>query len=180
MLKRAPDSVRRYCARAARTVGYAIACPRFLPDWPSSYFRSLPGNRAAPNYVVAGSEGQRGWTDLSVAVPTWVPRHLVIQSAPREVRPFDFVCLCHSRYEARFPNAPPWAKLVPAGHLQLDGHYAFLVKVIAAEGISYNHTILIWNEGGHTYGVGFHRPSGGTRLADIAVAKHLVFIRPSP
>lgn len=168
----APPKVFEDCRRAARVVDYRIACPTEFPaGWTSSFTEN-----GRYTFVSTGTKNLRGWAWVSLANDLAANEHLVLESAPREVAPWAFVCSC--RPPRGFPAYPHkwWATLTPRRHTTVRGHRAAVFVVDRADSIFQSHTVVMWAEGGHTYGVGFHGKGDAIVARDVAVAKKLALV----
>jgi hypothetical protein len=101
--------------------------------------------------------------------------HLVITASPKPLTNY-----------AKVVNGPAWnpqARVRPLGWVQIKGWRMRSVYVPPAtnDGSAFmHHVVLIWNDGGHTYGIGFHDVRGihRTLLLDEELARHVKLVRP--
>jgi hypothetical protein len=115
-----------------------------------------------------GTGPWRGWVLGSSQSAT---EHLAITVSPRPVRKYTSLVYGPGRY-------PPLKRLawVTIGTRRMR---AVLVPP-GSESMFGNHVVLIWTEGQHTYGIGFHNFTGvrQTLLLDQKLVKHLRLARP--
>jgi hypothetical protein len=71
------------------------------------------------------------------------------------------------------PKPYPTAKLVVGGRLHFRGRIARWFYVSRGESIYLGHTVLVWSEQGHTYGVGFHGKGEVIRTLGLAIARSI-------
>jgi hypothetical protein len=162
----AEQEVRRECLGLTRRVGYSVPCPRLLPESATPYWGQPTGNN---EFFQAGIETLRRWVWLSV---NFVHRsesddHLVISAAPERV---------DARHLIFTPKPYPEVGLEAEGRIRIRGREARWFFVSAGESIYLGHTVLVWSEGGRTYGVGFHGKGSETRDLGLAVAQGIYFI----
>jgi hypothetical protein len=117
------------------------------------------------DYVRPGFRGYRRWAFLSVEFPSETREgHLVISASPRPVAPLRFMSLRPS----------PHDRLVVPGSVRLRNRKAQIVRTLVSEGsIFQRHTVLLWTENGHAYGVGFHGLDREAQRLDLQVARSI-------
>lgn len=162
--------VRRQCERAARQLGYPVPCPGMLPKRSYSTPPVISGCRL--RLVGPGCFQWRHWLAGSIEFPSTVRvGHLIIQGSPRPRSP------------ARFAHGPAWgpgANVETVGHERLRGRIAQWIEVPEGEGSALGgHLLLMWTEGEHTYGIGFHGYDTGARTLDLTVARSSTMVSPS-
>jgi len=172
-LVRAPAVVARQCRLTATRLGYPIPSPRRLPEGsrPTAVVDpGLIGLAFADDYVRPGFRGYRRWAFLTVEFPSETREgHFVISVSPRIVDPLHFMSLRPS----------PRDRLDLAGQVRRPNGKAQVVRVLTSEGsIFQRHTVLLWSEGGHIYGVGFHGLDEEARRLNLRVARSIRLVAP--
>ena len=116
----------------------------------------------------------RSWRGWVVGSSETENQHLVITASPRLLTNY-----------AKLVNGPAWypkARVRPLGWVRVNHSRMRSVYVPPAtnDGSAFMyHVVLIWGEGGHTYGIGFHNVAGIRRtLLDEQLAKHIKLVRP--
>jgi hypothetical protein len=129
--------------------------------------RELP---FADEYVRPGFRGYRRWMFLTVEFPTATREgHLVISASPRPVDAPHFMSLRPSSDD----------KLNRVERLRFRGRSGEVVRVLVSDGsIFQRHTVLMWTEGGHTYGVGFHGLDKEAEDLNLEVASKIELVGP--
>jgi hypothetical protein len=165
-LVRAEPEVRRECLSLTRRVGYSVPCPRLLPEYATPYWGRPTGS---DEFFQEGIETLRRWVWLSVNFVhrPEVDDHLVISAAPKKVG---------ARRLIFTPKPYPGVKLEPEMRTRLRGREARWFYVSAGGSIYLGHTVLVWSEGGRTYGVGFHGQGTDIRKLGLAVARSIYFV----
>jgi hypothetical protein len=162
----ASSTVFTRCRATARGVGYAVPCPTRVPVGLGTTDLIAPGG------VGGASKSWRGWV---VGSSNANGQHLVITASPRPLTNY-----------AKLVNGPAWyprARVRPLGWVQMNGRRMRSVYVQPAtnDGSAFmHHVVLIWTEGRHTYGVGFHNTKGirATLLLDEELVKFIELARP--
>jgi hypothetical protein len=161
----APSGVAAKCRATARAVGYPVPCPTRLPA-------GLGPEVIGAGGVGGGAKSWRGWV---VGSSNTDDQHLVITASPRPLTNY-----------AKLVNGPAWypkQRVRPLGWVRINGWKMRSVYVppVTNDGSAFmHHVVLIWTEGGHTYGLGFHNTKG-IRLTlhlDEELAKHIELVRP--
>jgi hypothetical protein len=119
-----------------------------------------------------GVKAWRGWVVGSTVVGA---DHLVITASPK---PLD-------NY-AKVVNGPAWypkARVRVLDWVSVGGRRARVVFVPPEtnDGSAFaHHVVLIWTEGRHTYGIGFHEVGGRRRTLelDVALVRHVELVGP--
>jgi len=106
-------------------------------------------------------------------------QHFVMEASPFPTRNYNLIA-----------NGPAWERMgrphtVHAlGWITIGGHrmrWIYVPPTTPGSAMA-NHLALVWTATRHTYALSFHvLPPGGARMAralDIAVARHLVTVRP--
>jgi hypothetical protein len=124
----------------------------------------------ADEYVRPGFRGYRRWMFLTVEFPTATREgHLVISASPHPVDALHFMSLRPSSDD----------KLDRVERLRFRGSSTEVVRVLVSDGsIFQRHTVLMWTEGGHTYGVGFHGLDKETEDLNLEVASKIELVGP--
>lgn len=172
-LVRAPDVVAAQCRHTAERLRYPIPCPGLLPEGSRPTPVTDPALADLPfadDYMRPGFRGYRRWAFLSVEFPSETREgHLVISASPAPVAPRKFMSLRPS----------PHDKLDFAGSVQLRGKQAEIVRVLVSDGsIFQRHTVLLWTERGHTYGIGFHGLDREAEGLDLRIARSIRLVAP--
>jgi hypothetical protein len=172
-LVESPPAVRSQCVMTAKRLGYSVPCPGLLPTYSDPTPVHDPALTDLPfvdDYVRPGFRGYRKWMFLTVDFPTAVREgHLVISASPHPVDALHFMSLRPSPYD----------RIERAAEIRLRGHRAEVVRVLVSDGsIFQRHTLLLWTEGGHTYGVGFHGLDKEAARLDLQVARSIRLFRP--
>jgi hypothetical protein len=162
-LVRPEQEVRDQCRSLAERVGYPLPCPRLLPQYATPYWGRPNGNS---EFFQSGADDLQRWVWLSV---NFVGRsdtdaHLVLSAAPTKV---------DARHLIFTPKPYPAAKLAVGGRLSFRGRIARWFYVSRGESIYLGHTVLVWSEQGHTYGVGFHGKGEVIRTLGLAIARSI-------
>jgi hypothetical protein len=178
---RSPASLLGQCRRTARAVGYAVPCPRMIPDGlqptpvgggPCLHYRFHIVGLPCTVFSV-----WHGWVVGSSQIGTGGPafQHLVIQVSPT---PTNF---------AHAVNGPIalWHRAGPVigGSLMLNGwrmHWLFVDPEHNDGSAFMSHVVLCWTTGGHTYAVGFHTVTTKLSAAamDYELVRNLELVRP--
>lgn len=166
------------CRATARVVGYAVPCPTSIPaglaigtSRTQTGCLDVIGPGGRPECGAAG-KSWRGWV---VGTSNVGAQHLVITASPRPLKNY-----------AQLVNGPAWyppARVRPLGWVEINGRRMQAVYVPPAtnDGSAFmHHVVLVWSEGGHTYGFGFHNTRGIHRalLLDEQLARHIELVRP--
>ena len=114
----------------------------------------------------------RGWV---IGSSNTDGQHLVITASPHPLTDY-----------AKLVNGPAWypnERVRPLGWERINGRRVRSVYVPPAinDGSAFmHHVVLIWTEGGHTYGIGFHNATGigRTLFLDRELAKYIKLVRP--
>ncbi len=114
----------------------------------------------------------RGWV---IGSSNTDGQHLVITASPHPLTDY-----------AKLVNGPAWypnERVRPLGWERINGRRMRSVYVPPAinDGSAFmHHVVLIWTEGGHTYGIGFHNATGigRTLFLDRELAKYIKLVRP--
>ena len=122
--------------------------------------------------IVPGVKSWRGWV---VGSTFFGADHLVITASPRPLANY-----------AKVVNGPAWypkARVKPLNWLSVGGRRvrAVFVRSETNDGSAFaHHVVLIWTEGRHTYGIGFHEVGGRARALklDVALLRHLELVKP--
>jgi hypothetical protein len=122
------------------------------------------------DFMRPGFRGYRTWAFLTVDFPSATREgHLVISASPRPVDALHFMSLRPSRVD----------KVEQVGTLRLRGHRAAILRVLVSDGsIFQGHTVTLWTEGGHTYGVGFHGLDEEAQPLNLRVAATARLVAP--
>jgi hypothetical protein len=169
----APHEIQGQCRRTAKRLGYPVPCPRLLPDNSTPTPIDDPALRELPyadEYVRPGFRGYRRWMFLTVEFPTATREgHLVISASPQPVDAHHFMSLRPSSDD----------KLDRVERLRFRGSSTEVVRVLVSDGsIFQRHTVLMWPEGGHTYGVGFHGLDKEAEGLNLEVASKIELVGP--
>ena len=162
----ASPTVRTRCRTTARAVGYAVPCPT-----------RVPAGLETTDLIGAGGVGgaAKSWRGWVVGSSNTNGQHLVITTSPQPLTNY-----------AKLVNGPAWypeARVRPLGWVRINGRRIRFVYVPPAtnDGSAFmHHVVLMWTEGRHTYGVGFHETRGiraALRL-DEELAKYIKLVRP--
>ncbi len=169
------STVRRDCQSAADWLGYAVPCPQVLPlgSQPTPLSCVVTDCR---RFIAPGTFSAAGvrWAFGSIDFPTSLRvGHLVIQASPRQedIAPFIYI--------------KPVSGITGVVHvvrrLRVGSRDYKVVLVPHTGGTAFaGHTVLVWTAHGHTYGLGFHQHDAGALALDIAVARSLVLVGPTP
>jgi hypothetical protein len=124
----------------------------------------------ADDFMRPGFRGYRTWAFLTVDfASTTREGHLVISASPRPVDALHFMSLRPSRVD----------KVDQVGSTRLRGHEAASVRVVVSDGsIFQRHTVTLWTEGGHTYGIGFHGLDEEAQRLNLRVAATARLVTP--
>jgi len=158
----------------ARRLEYAVPCPSVLPRGSSpTPLTGRPDLQRLPyadDYLRPGFGAYRRWTFLTVEFPSTVREsHLAVSAAPRPVDALHFVSLA--------PSSLHRVKRMTTLHFR--GEQAEVVRVVVSDGsIFQDHTVLLWTEGGHTYGVGFHGLDAAAAKLNRVIADSLSLVPP--
>ena len=171
----APADLRAECHATARAVGYAVPCPLRIP-------LGLIGDGGSPTCElgiicpgIAHARTRASWRGWVVGSSTAANEHLTLTASPQRLASY-----------AKFVNGPAWVpgeRVKILGWVRVDGRRVREIYVGAAanEGSSFSNDIaFIWNEGAHTYGIGF-REVGGAKNAlalDIELARGIELVPP--
>jgi hypothetical protein len=164
----APSSVRTTCRATARAVGYAVPCPTHIP---AGLETTGSLDVVGPGGVGGAAKSWRGWV---VGSSNTEGQHLVITASPRPLTNY-----------AKVVNGPAWyprARVRALGWVNINGWRMRSVYVppVTNDGSAFmHHVVLIWTDGGHTYGIGFHDTKGihQTLLLDEELAKYIKLVR---
>lgn len=169
----APSALRAKCRATAKAVGYSVPCPTRVPD-ELAYTGAGTGclDVIGPGGVGGCAKSWRGWV---VGSSNMGDQHLVITASPHPLRNY-----------AKLVNGPAWypkAQVRGLGWVRINGRRMRSVYVPPAtnDGSAFmHHVVLIWTEGGHTYGIGFHNTNGihQTLRLDEELAKHIKLVGP--
>jgi hypothetical protein len=156
------------CRKVARRVGYPVPCPTRLPKemYTFSFLPVFPRGGAWKRWADASGYGGHG----IVAVT----EHLAITASPKPTGP------------AKLVNGPGW---LPGERVQLIGQVTVgrqpmqevYVPPKTNDGSMFmHHIVLVWTQGGHTYGVGFHDTGNRKRIEvlNAAVAASIKLVKP--
>ena len=179
------------CRLTARTVGYAVPCPTWVPaglldsgySGPGDCRLHIVGPADQPGCATStGSSGWRGWVMGSGSVPTKVTpgatttggyAHLVITASPTPLN-----------NHPKFVNGPAWGRgerVKPLAWVTIGGWRMRAVFVSPEnDSIFVHHVVLIWTVGRHTYGIGFHDITTlrETLQLDKELARHIELVHP--
>ena len=128
----------------ARSLGYAVPCLSRAPTQMTALGRLA--------FIARGPGMWRRWAVGSTNVGD---EHLVVTASPRALRSY-----------AKVVNGPAWyasARVRPFAWVDLGGRRMRAVYVPPGtnDGSAFaHHVVLIWTEGQHTYGLGFHNVYG--------------------
>lgn len=169
----AEPTVQEQCLETANFLAYPIPCPRLLPDGsqPTPVVGPLASSRFADHFIHPGYRGFSRWVFMSVDFPASnVEGHLVISGSPEKDEPRRFIYL-----------APvPSERVEVLGRAEFRrGESKWIYVPQSSSSIFGGHTVLVWSEGGHTYGVGFHGEGNRIRILNLAVAEHIAMVPPA-
>jgi hypothetical protein len=164
--------IEKECRVTAKVVGYAVPCPRLLPE------------SATATPVSTSCRGQYvGWLIQPTCAPyqqivfssiNWETTrrvgHFVITATPRRLGLLSAIT---------YPKPPSrFDRILTVGHTKVAGHPAEIVKCLSlvSNRLYSGHTVFVWSIGDHTYLLGFHGTDRGARQLDEAVASTLQFV----
>lgn len=170
----APPALREKCRATARVVGYAVPC---LTRIPSGMAIGWPRPAGCLDVIGPGGVGgcDKSWRGWVVGNSSFGGHHLGITASPRALTSY-----------AKLVNGPAWyprAKVRRLGWVEINGRRMRSVYVPPAtnDGSAFrDHVVLIWSEGGHTYGIGVHKTRGirRTSVLNEELARHIELVRP--
>jgi hypothetical protein len=74
----------------------------------------------------------------------------------------------------------PHDRLAFGGSVRLRNRKARVDRVLVSDGsIFQRHTVILWTEKGHTYGVGFHDLDKDAQRLDLQVARSIRLVAPN-
>lgn len=167
------DTTLEVCHQAAHTLGFAVACPKLLPDGAIADVGSSAAN--CPGLVMdlgPGCGDERAYSFASIQFPTDAREgHLVIIGAPRRMSAKDII---------NSPVPPPGqAPVVIEGTVAVARRLAQVVRVAPSSATALGgHLVLVWTVGAHTYALGFHGLDAGARALDLVVAASIDMVQP--
>lgn len=166
------EEVRGQCRTTARTLGYRVPCPTVLPEGarPTPVAGPLATSPFADDFIHPGFRGFSRWAFLTVDFPAEdLEGHLVISASPTIVDARHFAYL----------EPAPGEDVVVESELRFRGQRAEWVRVPqSSSSIFGGHTVLLWSEEGHSYGVGFHGVGARVRELNRAIAEGMKLIGP--
>jgi hypothetical protein len=173
----APRALLSKCRQTARVVGYRVPCPTYIP---AGLFVGSSAKLAACLDVIApggmaACHAGKSWRGWVVGTSNVGAEHLVITASPRPLTNY-----------AKLVNGPAWyprARIRPLGWVEINGRRmrSLYVSPATNDGSAFMyHVVLVWSEGGHTYGFGFHNTRGIRRalLLDEELARHIKLVGP--
>jgi hypothetical protein len=161
------------CRWAARTLHFAVPCPRLLPEESSA--DQGPSGGACPNLSMnfgPGCDGERRYSFASIGFPTNARvGHLVVIGAPTVMSAKDII-----NSPVRGAGEEP---VTVVGTASVKGHRAQVVRVPFSSATAFGeHLVLVWTVAGHTYALGFHGLDPMARRLDLAVAASVTLVKP--
>jgi hypothetical protein len=174
----APQALFAKCRATARTVGYPVPCPTYIPAGLAVGSSTIPTgclDVIGPGGRSACGPAGKAWRGWVVGTSDVGREHLVITASPRPLT-----------NDAKLVNGPAWyprARVRPVGWVNIKGWRMRVVYVPPAtnDGSAFmHHVVLVWSDAGHTYGIGFHNMRGirQTLLIDEELARHIKLVGP--
>ncbi|MDP9343136.1 MAG: hypothetical protein M3Q23_13820 [Actinomycetota bacterium] len=163
-----PAHLEPTCRRAARRLGFPVACPGLVPGSPDAFqpytlerglFQEflLDGTfPAPPGYVGFAAGGEQPFRPAT--------GHLIVET--------DAEYPMNGRYGRRGYCSNQRA----AGHVVVRGVLGQFVLCPPGSEQHSHHVVLDWGEGGHTYAVSLHGHTALNRRLDRTIAEHVVLV----
>ncbi len=161
-----PAHLESTCRRAARRLGFPVACPALLPGSPDAFQPFTEATEFLLDGMFPAPPGYVGFSSGSAQPLRPATGHLDVES--------------DSAYPhgGRFGARGYCSNQRSAGHVVVFGRLAEFVLCPPGSEQHSGHVVLDWEEGGHAYAVSLHGHSTLKRRLDRIVAEHVQLVFP--